>query len=95
MSFNFLTIYFILKNFVIVIKYNYIDDLLVFEGVEYQLSKYRRWLLVNHNQLCSGHFIKAIVVKGETKFTYDWQSIFLKSEEYEFLNDFINETNNR
>jgi hypothetical protein len=78
-----------------VIKYDYINDLLVFDGVDYQLNEYRRWLIVNHNQLCSGHFIKAIIVGEKTRFTYDWQSIFLKSEEYEFLNDFINERNNR
>ena len=77
------------------IKYDYINDLLVFDGVDYQLNEYRRWLIVNHNQLCSGHFIKAIIVGEKTRFTYDWQSIFLKSEEYEFLNDFINERNNR
>lgn len=77
------------------IKYNYNSDLVNVDGVDYQLSLYRRWLLLNHHQLCSGHFIKAIVVKGKTKFTYDWQSIYLRAEEYEFLNDFIHGTTNR
>lgn len=35
------------------------------------------------------------MVKGKTKFTYDWQSIYLRAEEYEFLKDFIYETTNR
>lgn len=78
-----------------VIKYNYIDDLVTVDGVDYQLSAFRSWLLSNHEQLCSGHFIKAINVGDRVRFTYDWQSIYLKAEEYQFINDFIYETTTR
>lgn len=76
-----------------VIKYDYTGDLVVVKGVEYPLKPYRIWLIQNHEQLCSGHFIKAIRVGDRTRFTYDWQTIFLKAEEYQFLNDYINEIN--
>lgn len=75
------------------IKYDYIEDNMTVDGVEYQLRPYRVWLIQNHEQLCSGHFIKAIRVGDRTRFTYDWQTIFLKAEEYQFLNDYIHEVN--
>lgn len=75
------------------IKYDYIEDNMTVDGVEYQLRPYRVWLIQNHEQLCSGHFIKAIKVGDRTRFTYDWQTIFLKAEEYQFLNDYIHEVN--
>lgn len=74
------------------IKYNYILDIVTVDDVDYQLSEYRSWLLYNHEQLCSGHFVKAINVGRKVMFTYDWQSIYLKAEEYQFINDFIYET---
>lgn len=74
------------------VKYDYSSDVVTVDGVDYPLSDYRRWLLLNHSQLCSGHFIKAIKIKDKTVFTYDWQSIYLRAEEYEFLNDFIHDT---
>lgn len=77
------------------IKYDYTRDILTLEDVEYQLDPYRRWLISNHEQLCNGHFIKAIHIGKETKFTYDWQSIYLKAEEYQFLNDYIHERNTK
>jgi hypothetical protein len=80
-------------NFVIVIKYDYTIDIVTVDGVDYQLEDYRKWLLINNEQLCNGHFIKAVNVKGKTTFTYDWQSIYLKAEEYQFLNDYIHECN--
>lgn len=75
------------------VKYDYIEDNMHVDGVEYQLRPYRIWLVQNHEQLCSGHFIKAIRVGDRTRFTYDWQTIFFKAEEYQFLNDYINEVN--
>jgi hypothetical protein len=30
-------------------------------------------------------------VLGKTKFYFDWQSIYLKASEYEFLNNYIHE----
>lgn len=77
------------------IKYDYNRDLFNYNGVDYDLTLYRRWLLYNHEQLCNGHFIKAVRVGQDTKFTYDWQSIFLKAEEYQFLNDYIHERSTR
>lgn len=61
------------------------------DGVDYQLSTYRRWLIQNHENLCVGHFIRALEVEGKTKFYFDWQSIFLKAYEYQFLKDYIYE----
>lgn len=63
------------------------------EGKVVDLKPYRKWLLSNHEQLCAGHFVKAINVGSKIKFTYDWQSIYLKAEEYQFLNQYINEVN--
>jgi hypothetical protein len=74
-----------------VTKYNFLDDTLTFNGASYELHPYRIWLIQNYEQLCSGHFIKAIRVGDRTKFTYDWQTIFLKAEEYLFLNQYIDE----
>lgn len=76
-----------------VIKYDYSDDKMVVDGVDYPLHPYRKWLVQNHEQLCSGHFIKAIKVGDKTRFTYDWQTIFLKAEEYLFLKNYVNEIN--
>lgn len=75
------------------IKYDYINDTIQVQDVDYQLSMYRKWLLKNHNQLCSGHFIKAIRSGDKTQMTFDWQSIYLKAEEYQFLNNYLNEIN--
>lgn len=71
-----------------VIKYNYNDDTMTLDGVVYDLKSYRKWLISNHEQLCQGHFIKAITVGGKTKFTYDWQSIYAISETYNFIKDY-------
>lgn len=64
---------------------------MVVDGTEYHLSPYRKWLFTNHESMCNGHFIKALKIMGKTKFYFDWQSIFLKASEYEFLNNYINE----
>jgi hypothetical protein len=75
------------------IKYDYSRDVVTVDDVEYQLDDFRKWMLSNHSQLCSGHFIKAVRFRGNVVFTYDWQSIYLKADEYQFLNDYINEIN--
>lgn len=75
------------------IKYDYTQDILTIDGKVVELKPFRKWLLANHEQLCSGHFVKAIKVGHKIKFTYDWQSIYLKAEEYQFLNQYINEVN--
>lgn len=77
------------------IKYDYTRDLFTLDGLEYDLTHYRRWLLANHEQLCNGHFIRAVKVGDKTKFTFDWQSIFLKAEEYQFINNYIHERSTR
>lgn len=61
------------------------------DGVDYPLSPYRKWLFKHHESLCNGHFVKALKVLDKTKFYFDWQSIYLKASEYQFLNDYINE----
>jgi hypothetical protein len=63
-------------------KYDYILNIVTIEGTDHDMDDYRRWLIDNHNQLCSGHFIKAIRKGDKTVFTFDWQSIFLKADEY-------------
>lgn len=73
------------------IKYDYISDILIYNGETINLEPYRMWLISNHEQLCKGHFIRAVRSAGVTKFTFDWQSIYLKAEEYQFLNDYIHE----
>jgi hypothetical protein len=73
------------------IHYDYSKDIMAIDGSEYPLSPYRKWLFKNHESLCNGHFIKALKVLGKTKFYFDWQSIYLKASEYQFLNNYINE----
>lgn len=75
------------------IKYDYSIDTMTVQDAEYQLSLYRKWLLKNHSQLCSGHFIKAIRSGDKTQMTFDWQSIYLKAEEYQFFKNYIDEIN--
>lgn len=75
-------------------KYDYKNNLLTAQGVEYQLDDYRMWLLANHQSLCAGHFIRAIKTPEGTTFTFDWQTIFHVAEVYNFINDFINEQSN-
>lgn len=72
-------------------NYNYSKDTMTIDGTEYSLGPYRRWLIENHESLCSGHFVKALTVMNKTKFYFDWQSIYLKASEYNFLNDYLNE----
>jgi hypothetical protein len=64
---------------------------MVIDGVDYPLKPYRKWLTMNHDSLVSGHFVKALQVLGHTKFYFDWQSIYLKASEYQFLNDYLHE----
>lgn len=75
-------------------KYDYINNKLTVQGIDYQLDDYRVWLLANHQSLCSGHFIRAIKTQDGTKFTFDWQTIFHLAEVYNFINDFTNEQSN-
>ena len=77
-----------------VIYYDYINDLMTLEGVSYPLSPFRKWLLFNHEQLCTAHFIRSIKVGKKTKFTYDWQHIFFIANEYNFTKQYIHELQN-
>lgn len=70
-------------------RYDYSKDLMSVEGVEYKLGPYRKWLMSNHESLCSGHFVKALRVAGKTKFYFDWQTIYHLSQEYGFLTQYI------
>ena len=64
---------------------------MISEGVEYPLKPFRKWLLDNHSDLCSGHFIKAIAVGTSVRFTYDWQHIYFIASEYSFTKNYIDE----
>lgn len=59
------------------------------DGKTYSLKPYRKWLITNRESLCDGHFIRTIIHKGKFKHTYDWQSIYHRSEVYLFLWDYI------
>ena len=72
-------------------KYNFSTDTMSHNSKEYPLKPYRKWLINNHEQLVTGHFIKALTVGDKTKFTYDWQSIYFKAEEYQFLHAYLKE----
>jgi hypothetical protein len=70
-------------------RYEFSQDIMVYDGIEYPLKPYRKWLFQNHERLVNGHFIKALTVGDKTKFYYDWQTIYFLAEEYLFLNDYI------
>lgn len=70
-------------------KYDFTKDIMVIDGVEYQLKPYRKWLFENHEKLVTGHFIKALTIAGKTKFYYDWQAIYFLSAEYQFVDDYL------
>lgn len=70
-------------------KYDYSKDILILDGEEYALKPYRKWLMANHESLVVGHFVKAIKIGKETKFYYDWQTIYFLSSEYGFLSNYI------
>jgi hypothetical protein len=83
----------IIDNLTLYTMYDYTNDRMIIGGVVYGLNNYRKWLVKNHEQLCAGHFIRSISVGNKTRMTYDWQSIFHKAEEYQFLKNYINEVN--
>jgi hypothetical protein len=64
-------------------------DVMVIDGVEHPLKPYRKWLLVNHESLVTGHFIKSLRVGEIVKFYYDWQTIYFLASEYGFLNNYL------
>lgn len=70
-------------------KYDYSKDILIMDGVEYQLKPFRKWLMRNHESLVVGHFVKAIRSGDQTKFYYDWQTIYFLASEYGFLQSYI------
>jgi len=70
-------------------KYDYTLDIVIKDGVEYQLKPYRKWLFTNHESLVVGHFVKALRVGDKTKFYYDWQTIYFLASEYGFFQDYI------
>lgn len=71
------------------INYDYSKDTMTIDGTEYHLRPYRKWLIQNHEGLCAGSFIKAISVGDITKYTYDWDTIYFKAAQYEFLNQYL------
>ena len=74
-------------------KYDYAKDTATVDGTKIDLAPFRRWLLYNHEQLCSSHFVKAVTIAGKTKFTYDWQHIYFVADQYGFTKNYIDEVN--
>ena len=70
-------------------KYDFVKDTMTIDGKDYPLRDFRKWLIINHEELVKGHFIKAIKVMDYTKFTYDWQTIYFKASEYGLLTDYL------
>lgn len=70
-------------------KYDYYKDIVSVDGVDYELKPYRKWLMRNHESLVVGHFVKAIKVGSQTKFYYDWQTIYFLANEYGFFQDYV------
>jgi hypothetical protein len=70
-------------------KYDYSKDIVSVDGVDYELKPYRKWLMRNHESLVVGHFVKAIKVGSQTKFYYDWQTIYFLANEYGFFQDYV------
>lgn len=70
-------------------KYDYSKDIVSVDGVDYELKPYRKWLMQNHEPLVVGHFVKAIRAGNQTKFYYDWQTIYFLAHEYGFFQDYI------
>lgn len=77
--------------YIYAIMYDFNKDRMVISGVEYDLKPYRKWLARNHESLVQKHFIKAITIENKTKLTFDWQHIYFVADEYNFINDYINE----
>jgi hypothetical protein len=80
--------YQVVRNLVCM-KYDYSKDILIIDGKEYALKPYRKWLMHNHESLVVGHFVKAINIGKDTKFYYDWQTIYFLANEYGFFNDYL------
>lgn len=73
------------------IKFDYAKDVMTVDGVDFQLVPFRKWLLKTHEQLCNGHYIRAIKTGNKTRFTYDWQQIYFLADQYEFTKQYIHE----
>ena len=71
-------------------KYDYSKDIMILDGQDYDLKPYCKWLMANHESLVVGHFVKAIQIGKETKFYYDWQTIYFLASEYGFLQTYLN-----
>jgi len=71
------------------IKYDYSEDLMVIDGVNYPLKPYRKWLIINHEELVSNHFIKSITTLSGQKQTFDWAHIYFVAGEYGFISSYI------
>lgn len=71
------------------VSYDYSKDIMFIDGVDFPLRPYRRWLIEFHESLCTGHFIKAIRSFDKIKYTYDWDTIYFKAAQYEFLNQYL------
>lgn len=70
-------------------KYDYSKDIVSVDGVDYELKPFRKWLMQNHESLVVGHFVKAIRIGSQTKFYYDWQTIYFLASEYGFFQNYI------
>jgi len=73
------------------IKFDYRKDEFTVDEQPYPLAGLRKHLINNHEDLVSGHFIKAIHSAGRTKFTFDWDAIYFKAKEYSIIKNYIHD----
>jgi hypothetical protein len=71
------------------IKYDYSEDLMSVDGDSFPLKPYRKWLISNHEELVSNHFIRSINTINGTKHTFDWAHIYFIAGEYGFISDYL------
>lgn len=85
-----MNIFLLIVSYIRTVKYDYINDTFTLNGKIYELKPYRKWLLANQSDLCTNHFIKAILKDKKIVFTFDWQCIYFTASEYGIINEYIN-----
>jgi hypothetical protein len=63
------------------------------DGVEYNLSNFRTWLVKHHRDIVDSHFVKAITMGKRTTFFHDWQHIYFLASELLITKQYTNELN--
>lgn len=73
------------------VNFDYSLDTMKVDGTIYPLKPLRQYLSREHPELLEGHFIKAIRSGGKTKFTFDWDTIYFKANEYGYIKNYLHE----